>query len=211
MLSTAYSITANVTYKNIYTPYSYGIDTTNATQNVVAGLVPPSLFGVSIVGQPVINLLASSYSMGFITDPRFATSIEPVTCSGKDCVSIFLPGGIDIVRYDDSTDAISLFSGDFSGDYTTIVVNNAPGYQVEFASVKSADSEFQFDPNVDCKLYLQSIGDGLYICMVEKDYQLFLGKCPYSSKNQSVAHFSGNRLDCLPYNNSTIESVSNRS
>jgi hypothetical protein len=174
-------MTANVTYKNIYTPYSYGIDTTNATQNVVAGLVPPSSFGISAVGPSVINLLASSYTMGFITDPRFATSIEPVMCSGKDCVSIFLPGGMDFVRLDDNTDAETLFNGNFPGDYTTIVVNNAPGYQVEFTSITSVDSGFQFDPNVDCKMYLQSIGDGLYICMVEKGYQLFLGKFVNSS------------------------------
>lgn len=181
MSSLADNLTANVTYENIYTPYSYNVDSTNATQRVVAGLVPPSSYGLSNVTQSVVNLLASSYTMGFITDPRFTTSIEPVICSGKDCVSIFLPGGIDTVRYDDNTDAKTLFSGDFPGDYTTIVVNNAPGYQIEYGSISSVDNEFQFDPNADCKTYLQSIGDGIHICMVEKGTQLYLGKSSFSS------------------------------
>lgn len=178
---------ANVTYKNIYTPYSYAIDTTNATQRVVAGLVPSSPYGLSNVTASWVNVLASSYTMGFITDPRFATSIDPVMCSGNDCLSIFLPGGMDTVRYDDSTDATTLFSGDFPGDYTAIVVNNAPGYQIEYGSIKSVDNEFQFDPNVDCKTYLQSIGDGIHICMAEKGTQLFLGKFAYSSPSDSYS------------------------
>ena len=115
--------------------------------------------------------------MSFITDPRFVATIAPVTCSGKDCLSIFLPGGMDSVRYDDSTGLRTLFSGDFPGDYTTIVVNNAPGYHIEYAAITSIDPEFVFDPDTDCTMYLQSIGDGLYICMVERGVQLFLGKC----------------------------------
>jgi hypothetical protein len=185
--SLADSVKANVTYKNIYTPYSYDIGTTNATQRVVAGLVPSSPYGLGNVTASWVNILASSYTMGFITDPRFATSIDPVMCSGNDCLSIFLPGGMDAVRYDDSTDATTLFNGDFSGDYTAIVVNNAPGYQIEYGSIKSVDNEFQFDPNVDCKTYLQSIEDGIHICMVEKGIQVFLGKFVYSSPSDSCS------------------------
>lgn len=128
--------------------------------------------------------------MSFITDPRFVTSIEPVSCSRKDCLSIFLPGGMDAVRYDDSTGLRTLFSGEFPGDYTTIVVNDAPGYQIEYASIQSVDSQFQFDHDADCKMYLQSIGDGLYICMVEKGPLLYLGKYRASTlPYQLVAHF----------------------
>jgi hypothetical protein len=183
-LSLANSMTGNVTYKNIYTPYSSDVDTadiTNATQRVVAGLVPISSYGLTEVGLSVVNVLAAGFTMGFITDPRFVASVEPVMCSGQDCLSIFLPGGMDAVRYDDSTGLRTLFSGQFPGDYTTIVINDAPGYQIEYASISSVDDQFQFDPNVDCKMYLQSIGDGLYICVVEKGAQMFLGKMDHFS------------------------------
>jgi len=189
----ANSMIANVTYKYIYTPYSSDTDatnTTNATQNVVAGLAPISSYGLSNATISMINIIAAGYTIGFITDPRFVTSVEPVLCSGKDCLSIFLPGGMDAVRYDDSTGMTTLFSGDFPGDYTTIVVNDAPGFQIEYASIQSVDDQFQFDGNTDCTMYLQSIGDGLYICMVEMGAQMFLGKKFQSLPVGCTTHFS---------------------
>jgi hypothetical protein len=196
----ANSLTANVTYKNVYTPYSKDVDasnTTNATQRVVAGLAPVSSYGLADVTLSMVNIIAASYTIAFITDPRFVVSIEPVMCSGKDCLSIFLPGGMDAVRYDDSTGMKTLFSGEFPGDYTTIVVNDAPGYQIEYASISSVDSDFQFDQNTDCTMYLQSIGDGLYICMVEKEAQLFLG-IYFRSFPVRSGTYCGRRLDCMP-------------
>ncbi len=177
----ANSMIANVTYKNIYTPYSSDVDvtnSTNATQRVVAGLAPVSSYGLANATLSMVSIIATSYTIAFITDPRFVASIEPVMCSGKDCLSIFLPGGMDAVRVDDSTGLKTLFSGEFPGDYTTIVVNDAPGFQIEYAPISSVDQNFQFDRNSDCTMYLQSIGDGLYVCMVEKGDQMFLGNNP---------------------------------
>ena len=166
---------ANVSFKTIYTPYSTNIDSTNAIQRVIAGLAPVSSYGLADVPLSAVNIYAS-YAISFITDPRFVTSIAPVNCSGKGCISIFLPGGMDSIRVDDGTGDNTLFNGSFSGAYSTVVVHNAPGYQIEYASISSVDPEFEFDQNADCEMYLQSIADGLYICMVERDLQLFLGK-----------------------------------
>lgn len=204
--------TANVTYKNIYTPYSRDVDitnSTNATQKVVAGLAPVSSYGLANATLSMVNIIATSYTLAFITDPRFVTSVEPVMCSGKDCLSIFLPGGMDSVRYDDSTGMKTLFSGEFPGDYTTIVVNDAPGFQIEYAPISSVDSNFQFDRNADCTMYLQSIGDGLYVCMVEKGTQLYLGKDSLPFPVRSATH-CGTRLDCVPYTEQDFQPVSDR-
>lgn len=175
-------MTANVTYKNVYTPFSGDFDvsnSTNATQHVVAGLAPVSSYGLQNATFSMINAIAASYTIAFITDPRFIASIEPVMCNGKDCLSIFLPGGMDAVRVDDSTGLKTLFSGDFPGDYSTIVVNDAPGFQIEYSSISSVDRNFEFDRKADCTMYLQSIGDGLYICVVERGNFMFLGKYSY--------------------------------
>ncbi len=85
------------------------------------------------------------------------------------------------VRYDDGTGGQTLFSGSFSGDYTTILVNDAPGFQIEYTSIESVDPKFQFDHDKDCKMYLQSLDDGLYVCMVQKDLQMYLGE--YTSRS----------------------------
>jgi hypothetical protein len=142
---------------------------------VVAGLAPINTNGLSKVPMALVNTCAA-YTMSFITDPRWVESVDPITCSGKDCLSIFLPGGLDNVRYDDGSGNKTLFSGEFPGDYTTIVVNDAPGFQIEYTSIESIDPNFRFDHEKDCKMYLQSLDDGLYICMVQKDLQLYLGE-----------------------------------
>jgi hypothetical protein len=131
--------------------------------------------GIENITLSVINVFAA-YSMSFTTDPRFVTAIAPVACSGEDCLSIFLPGGMDSVRFDDGSGFKTLFSGDFPGDYSTIVINNAPGYQLEYSSIASVDAAFQFDVEKDCTRYMESIEDGLLICMKERGMQLFLGK-----------------------------------
>jgi hypothetical protein len=112
--------------------------------------------------------------MNFITDPRFVISIPPVSCTVKDCVSIFLPGGIDLVRQDNGDRNATLFSPELEGDFDAVVINNAPGYQLEFTSIKSVDPSFTFD-RADCKMYMQSIGDGVWICMAERTPLLYVG------------------------------------
>jgi hypothetical protein len=168
-------MSANIRFENIYTPFNQDPGTTNATQKVIGGLAPPSQYGLSDIPLSYVNLFAITYTMGFMTDPRFVTSMTPVNCSGSACVSIFLPGGMGSVVIDDNTGSYTLFSGGYPGDYTVIVINDAPGYQMEYASIGVVDSGFQFDHDSECKMYLSSVQDGLFLCMVEKGMQLYLG------------------------------------
>lgn len=175
------SLAANVKFDNIYTPYSGDVDSTNATQRVIAGLAPVSSYGLNEIPLAELNVVAASYTMGFMTDRRFVTSMAPVQCSGQNCLSIFLPGGMDTVRIDDDTGLYTLFSGQYPGDYSSIVIKNAPGFQMEYDAIEAVDSGFQFDRNSDCKMYLGSIQDGLFLCMVEKSPQLYLGRITFLS------------------------------
>jgi len=193
--------TANVTFQSIYTPYS---NAANATQYVVAGLFPVGSNGIDHVPRAYLSLFASAYTMGFMTDPRYVVSVAPVLCSGRGCLSIFLPGGMEVVRVDDGTGSNTLFSGDYSGDYSAITVNDAPGYQMEYGLIESVESDFQFDRESDCKMYLQSVNDGLFICTVEKGVLLYLGRHapphshPHSTPLDQRLTFGGNRLEHLP-------------
>ncbi len=133
---------------------------------VVAGLAPVSSYGLSNISLSIIPILATSYSIAFITDPRFVAKIEPVKCSGIECLSVLLPGGMESVhstKNNQTSSSETLFSGKFPGDYSSIVVNDAPGYQLEYGSIAQADPHFQFNRSVgwDCMMFLQSIDDGL--------------------------------------------------
>ena len=104
--------------------------------------------------------------------------IEPVKCSGPDCLSIFLPGGMDGVRFYTDAGSHTLYNGQFEADYDTIMINDAPGYQIEYGSIKEFDRDFQWNRTLiggDCALFLQSIDDGLYICKKQAGDVLLLG------------------------------------
>jgi hypothetical protein len=103
---------------------------------VVAGLAPlnPSL--LQLVPPELASLYITAYNMGFITDPKFVTGVPPLSCSsGPNCTSIFLPGGLDLVRLQGQNPNATLFGSNLPGDYTTIVIENAPGAHLEFSSL----------------------------------------------------------------------------
>jgi len=169
---------ANVTFRTVYTIINVEEGGTAPTKAVVAGLAPVSGYGLTNISLALVPILATSYSIAFITDPRFVAKVEPVHCSGPDCLSIFLPGGMDGVRFYTDEGSHTLFNGQFDGDYDTIIINDAPGYQIEYGSVGEFDPSFQWSRNLidgDCALFLQSIDDGLYLCKKQVGDVMLLG------------------------------------
>lgn len=171
----------NVTFKTVYTPYSrQGLA---STHSVVGGLAPLGTTGFEALDLALVPLIAASYSVAFITDPRFVTKVAPIHCSTSDpnCISLLLPGGMELVRlYDKGPGehgfSQSLFSGNFSGDYDTILVNDAPSYQIEYDSIEAVDPSFQWNRSADCRMYGQSIGEGIYMCQHEVGDDLYMGE-----------------------------------
>lgn len=173
----------NVTFKTVYTPY--GSDSLAPTHRVIGGLAPLGTTGQETVDPALIPMIAASYSIAFITDPRFVTKVGPINCRAEDpnCVSLLLPGGMELVRLYDGEGpgqeirfSQSLFSGNFSGEYDTIVVNEAPSYQIEYDAIESVDPLFRWDRRRDCSMFGQSIGEGIYVCQHEVGDSLYLGK-----------------------------------
>jgi hypothetical protein len=130
--------------------------------------------------------------MAFLNDQRFVVAIEPVHCSTDDpeCLSVFLPGGMESVRLYTEEGSHTLFNGSFGGDYDAIVINDAPGYQMEFGSIKHFDPNFEWDPRDpvfggDCTMYLQSIDDGFFVCRRQVGDVMILGwaVCPQEIHN----------------------------
>ncbi|KAK3313249.1 hypothetical protein B0H66DRAFT_538318 [Apodospora peruviana] len=157
----------NVTFRRVYTPYT-GNDGLGPTHSVVGGLAPLSTEGFAGIDMALISLLAATYSVAFITDPRFVTKVAPVTCSASDtnCMSLLLPGGMEVVReYEkgpgQESFSQSLYTGNFSGNYDTIVINDAPAYQLEYNSIEAVDPDFTWDRNEtgnDCTMFGQAMG-----------------------------------------------------
>lgn len=149
--------------------------------NVIAGLAPLSMTGLDTIDIALIPILVSSYSIAFITDPRLVTKIAPIRCSPSDasCLSLLMPGGMELVRVDGGPKVSdSLYTGDFAGDYDTIVVNDAPACQIEYDSMSSFDPSFTWNRTEldgDCNMFGGSIGEGIYICLREAGHSMHFG------------------------------------
>ncbi|KAK0625453.1 hypothetical protein B0T17DRAFT_273698 [Bombardia bombarda] len=172
---------ANVTFKVVYTPFD---NDQAATYTVFGGLVPFGTTGLGNIDLALFPLYATTYSIAFITDPRFVTKVAPVKCSvsSPNCLSLLMPGGMEAVRvYEDPTSKLfsqSLFSGNFSGDYDSIVIHDAPAYQIEYDSIYTVDPDFRWNRTTgfgDCTMYGADIGEGIYVCQHEVGDSIYLG------------------------------------
>jgi len=85
---------------------------------------------------------------------------------------------MEAVRFYNKSGSQTLFNGDFDGDYDTIVISDAPGYQIEYGSIAAINSSFQFDRSPkdgDCSMHFHMQDDGLYICYRQVGKKMFLG------------------------------------
>ncbi|KAM7217471.1 hypothetical protein V8F06_007102 [Rhypophila decipiens] len=205
----------NVTFKTVYTPYNR--ENLASTHSVVGGLAPFGITGIDVLDLPMIPMIAASYSVAFITDPRFVAKVAPVNCSpsDSDCLSLLLPGGMELVRIYDSTGehrfSQSLFSGNFSGDYDTVLINDAPSYQLEYDSIEDVDPLFGWNRTADCNMYGQSIGEGVYMCQKGVGDNLYIGWtiCPEEAVFANSCQVDKRWTDDVKWN-TTVSAFSRR-
>jgi hypothetical protein len=145
------------------------------TVNVQAGLTPLNLTILSLIPQSDIGVYFSSWSNGILESSKFVTRGSPIACSGDNCTSIFLPGGIEIarLRYGNPNSTLLNTPGFPLAAGTAILVDDAPGYQMDFYS---PDPDFSFNNKTDCALYGQSRRQGMYLCVGSMDTALVVGK-----------------------------------
>ena len=160
----------DVTFQNVYEP----IDTIP----VIAGLAPINytiLF--SNIPKAVACLYLSNYANGFLGASNFVIGMAPVSCSGDNCTSIFLPGGLLLARRTDEglNGTLLNLNASLINTGQAIVLNNAPGYQMEFFPV---DEGFSFNPTTDCATYGQLRGNGLHLCTGAHNAAFVVGKNP---------------------------------
>jgi hypothetical protein len=135
---------------------------------VLAGTAPFNANFVSLVSVAMVSTFATSYTQGFLTDPRYVISIPPTKCK-VNCTSIFLPGSLEIARIDNGDRNATLFREHLEGD--SLLINNAPGYQVEF---EKHGSDFRFNPE-SCSMHMKSLIDGLWICAEDDGLKMNVG------------------------------------
>jgi hypothetical protein len=158
----------DVTFKNVYTPME--------TVPVLAGIAPLNVTLLEGYFQTsVLAIFFSTYTNAILGSSNFVTGIDPILCSGSNCTSIFLPGGIfNTRRLHPGVQPnlnITLLSDDLLDKAPAILITNAPGYQIEFSPISQ---NFSFLRN-DCTMYGQTQGEGLYLCLASDNSSLAAG------------------------------------
>lgn len=167
-----YKVSGNVNYKHIFTPTPGQPEI-----QVFAGLAPlaeelslTALLG-SAIPASIINFYYLTFLYSLLSDNRFSLAVPSIACGGTGCVSFFLPGGAAIIK--DQHDTNFLFGEEDIDHSAAVLVNRAPGYQMEFYP---APAGWRFDVDADCAAFGQTEREGLYICLANSDTNIVVGK-----------------------------------
>jgi hypothetical protein len=114
-----------------------------------AGLSPINASLVDISGFDTVATASFWWSFpSLMTNTAEIATIPPLTCSGSSCLSYFLPGPITLLLFDEALPMIE--TSDFQ-EADVLIVNDAPGYQLEFSQPTGNDSKLNL--NTDCRPY----------------------------------------------------------
>lgn len=111
-----------------------------------------------------------------MTDQAVVTMIPPLTCTGSSCLSYFIPGPITVVKFDSNSPPIG--KDNFS-DATAFIVNDAPGYQIEYSPVTSEDPPLL---EIDCQMYGMPFA-ALLICVKQVGNSMIGGALNHQDLN----------------------------
>lgn len=101
------------------------------------------------------------------------TGIDPIACTGTDCLSVFLPGSLQVARRVDHLNGTLLNLNDtlfINAD--AVVVYNAPGYQLDFYP---GEQGFVFDKTQECMTFGETRGQGLFMCVSSNGSAIIAG------------------------------------
>lgn len=121
----------------------------------------------------MVNVHFLAFTQSILTDSTFVTGIPPSTCSGENCSSFFLPGGLRQVRLQGQEFNSSLFNGQQPEDSSSVLIHDAPGYQLEFSPI---ERNYTFDSGTDCTTYGQTTGLGLHLCIASSGPRILAGE-----------------------------------
>lgn len=152
-------------YAVIYTPDG------SPQLNLIAGVTPINAY--LLVPPSVIDIYFQIYSKDMLMDVTLVHSIAPLSCSGPDCTSFFLPGGLDLVRLANGGPNATLFSQAPTDGSTAFIVKNAPGYHLEFFPVSVG---YVFNQTKDCTTFGGSNNEAINICISAEGTQIYAGE-----------------------------------
>jgi hypothetical protein len=152
------TLLAKITIVRVYIP-------TSESRNIISGLGPFNPAILNNMDRNLTTAVFSSYTLGFLADRTSVVSISSSTCKTSDCVSYILTGGL----YKTVPDPSNITTTESNGG-TIYVVENAPGYQLDFS--EGSKDLFQWS---DCRIYPVET-TAIAFCLRNSDDHLYAGE-----------------------------------
>ena len=124
--------------------------------DVIAGLAGLTLYTQVDEGN-IVPCDYTAFNETSWADSRISTEIEPWNCTGDYCTSVFLPGGLDLVRLRNGTPYTNVYE-----DIPVTVINDAPGYQLEFSAPQE---DLMFDSESECTIHYEGFNGAISVCI----------------------------------------------
>jgi hypothetical protein len=125
------------------------------------------------------------YFPALLTDTKRVGTVKPLSCSGRSCSSYFLPGSMMTVLLNESQ---TLPNDSSYPDTTTFIVNDAPGYQLDFYPIDTeTDPPMTLD---DCRVYGMTYM-ALNICLKQVGDTIMSGTSSFLKTYKSLEFMSG--------------------
>jgi hypothetical protein len=138
----------------------------------MAGLAPPNSSLVNYISPVMVGIHFLAFTHTILTDSTLAVGVPPLACRGNNCSSFFLPGGLRQVRLQNQDFSSSLFNTQQPDGPTSVLVHNAPGYQLEFSPI---EANHTFNSETDCTTYGESTGVGIHLCIASRGTKIQAG------------------------------------
>ena len=139
---------------------------------VLAGLTPLNVTFGELIPTSVLSIYYIQWVYVILGVSKYVVGVLPSTCNayGSDCTAVFLPRGIENARLQTGNLNTTLLNGTTFQEESTILINNAPGYQLEFFPLY----HYVFQAS-ECILYGQEQNDGLQICVSSQNSTIVAG------------------------------------
>src|SRR6266480_1036097 len=168
---------------------------TNPTVPVFAGLAQLDPIVLEYIPTSVLAIYYTAWISSLLGVSQYVVGLpSPANCTGDNCATFFLPGGLEIARKFGSDMNSTLLQGGLFDNAQAVLLNNAPGTGITFWTPKS----FRFDLDNDCKIYGPILGDAIKFCLARGEVNVTMGECPRDVL-KCGANFTGWTI-CPTYN-----------
>lgn len=168
---------SQLTVDSVQATFDYYFSPNEVSTPVYAGLVPIEIRLLRMIRTADLWVYFQSFTSILLSHPRYAVPFPTDYCSGSNCISVLLPGGLEMVRQVSPALNLTVFNGGIFDKTEAIRVEASRGMALAFERVSP---DFSFDWSKDCIYPGAQLDDGVQLCVQQSGNAIIAGwtSCP---------------------------------